>query len=159
MALTSTEQLFIERALYRCFLRVCVCVCVWACGRACVCVYVCVCVCLRPSTVKALSLWNRYDTSEQINDVMMKTLFSCAKSLHRYFRMQNLTFLTSHIILFAHQKWTKPRLNQCTSRFQNIGLHSPFRRRRPWSALYRKPICFQICHSRQGSQSNQERLR
>ena len=33
--------------------RVCVCVCV--CVYVCVCV--CVCVCLRPSTVKASSVW------------------------------------------------------------------------------------------------------
>ena len=67
-----------------------------------VCVCVCVCVCLRPFTMKALSVWISWDTREQINDVMLKTLISYAKSLHRYFRMQNLAFLSSHFILFAH---------------------------------------------------------
>ena len=57
---------------------VCVCVCVSVC--------VCVCVCLRPSTVKASSVWISWDTKEQINDVMLKTLDSF------YFGMQNLTF-------------------------------------------------------------------
>ena len=46
------------------------------------CVCVCVCVCLRPSAVKASSVGIRWDTREQINDVMLKTLNSCAKSLH-----------------------------------------------------------------------------
>ena len=47
---------------------------------------------LRPSTVKASSVWDRWDTREQINDVMLKTLNSYTDSLHRYFGMQNLTF-------------------------------------------------------------------
>ena len=46
----------------------------------CVCVFVCVCLCLRPSTVKALSLWISWDTREQINDVMLKTFISYAES-------------------------------------------------------------------------------
>ena len=83
---------------------VCVCVCV------CVCVGVggwvgvgaCVCVCLRPFTVKASSLWISWNTREQINNVMLKTLIPYAKSIHRYFRMQHQTFLTSHFILFTH---------------------------------------------------------
>ena len=69
---------------------VCVCVCVCVCARACVCV--CVSVCVRPSTVKASSAWFSWDTREQINDVMLKTSISYAKSLHRYFRMQHLHF-------------------------------------------------------------------
>ena len=59
-----------------------VCLCVRACVRACVCV--CVCVCARPSTLKASSVWIRWDIREQINDVMLKTLNSYADSLHRY---------------------------------------------------------------------------
>ena len=39
---------------------------------------------------------------EQVNDVIMKTLLSYAKFLHRYFRMKHQTFLTSHFILFKH---------------------------------------------------------
>ena len=79
-------------------LCVCVCVCVFVC----LCVCVCVCVCVRPSMVKASSVWIRWDIREQINDIMLKTLISYAKSLHRYLRMQHLTFLPSHIILFIH---------------------------------------------------------
>ena len=81
-----------------------------------VCVYVCVCVCVCTSVyvlskAKASSVWISWDTREQINDVILKTLISYAKSLHRYFRMQHLTFLTSHFILFAQQKRAKPRLS------------------------------------------------
>ena len=50
----------------------------------CVCVCVCVCVCLRPSTVKASSVWG-WNSRGQINDVVLKTFLSSAKSLHRYF--------------------------------------------------------------------------
>ena len=57
-----------------------------------VCVCVCVCVCLRPSTVKASSVWIKWDTKQQINDVVLKTLDSSAGSLHRYFGIQKLTF-------------------------------------------------------------------
>ena len=35
-------------------------------------------------------------------------------------RMKHLTFLTSHFTLLAHQKRAKPRINQCTSGFQNM---------------------------------------
>ena len=106
-------------------------------ARARLCVYlrpftvkVCVCVCmyLRPFTVKASSVCISWDIREQINDVMLKALISYAKSLHRYFRIQHLTFLTSHIILFAHQKREKPRLNQCLFCFQNMGPSSTIKR-------------------------------
>ena len=52
---------------------------------------VCVCRCLRPSTVKASCVCIRWYIREEINDVMLKTLNSYAKSLHRYFRMKHLT--------------------------------------------------------------------
>ena len=52
----------------------------------------CVCVCLCPSTVKVSSVWISWDTREQINNVVLKTLDSSASSLHHYFGMQNLTF-------------------------------------------------------------------
>ena len=68
-------------------LSVCVCACVFVC--------VCVCVCVCPSTVKGSPVWIRRDTREQINDVMLKTLNPSAGSLHRYFRMQNVTFQLS----------------------------------------------------------------
>ena len=109
----------------------CVCVC------ACVCV--CVCVCVRPSTIKASSFWIRRDTREHINDVMLKTLISYAKFLHCYFRMQHLTFLTSHFILFSQQNRARPRPNKCMSHFQNMW---PSCRRRLRYALHRKSICF-----------------
>ena len=52
----------------------------------------CVCVCLSLSTVKASSVWISWDTREQINDVVLKTLDSSSGSLHRFFGMQSLTF-------------------------------------------------------------------
>ena len=65
----------------------------------CVCVCVCVCVCLRPSTVKAIWGWN---SRGQINDFVLKTFLSSAKSLHRYFSMKHRAFLISRFILFTH---------------------------------------------------------
>ena len=50
---------------------------------------------------------------------------------------------TSRFILFAHQKRAEPRLNQCTSPFQNMRPHSPFSRRYLWYGLNRESICFQ----------------
>ena len=76
----------------------------------CVCVCICMYVCVRPFTVKASSVWISWTARERINDVVLKTFISWSKSLHRYFRMK-LTFLTSHFILFTHQKRAKPRLN------------------------------------------------
>ena len=76
----------------------CVCVCVCVCVRACVCVCLCLCLCLRPFTVKASSVWISSVVREQINDVMLKWSISYTKSLHRYFRMRHLSFLTSHVI-------------------------------------------------------------
>ena len=46
-----------------------------------------VCVCLRLLTLKASSVWISWNPKEQINDVVLKTFLSSAKSLHRYFRM------------------------------------------------------------------------
>ena len=60
------------------------------------------CVHSRPFTVKTSSVWISWDTREQINHVMLKTLIFYVKSLHLYFRMQQLTFLTTQFILFAH---------------------------------------------------------
>ena len=93
--------------------RVCVCVCVW-----CVCVCVCV-VCLNPSNVKASSVcsWNSNRSGNKefelgrINDAVLKTFRSCAKSLHRYFNIKQRAFITSRFILFTQQKLAKPRLN------------------------------------------------
>ena len=59
----------------------CVCVCVRVC--------VCVCVCVFTS-IDCEGLICLYQLG--ITDVMLKTLICYAKSLHRYFRMQHLTF-------------------------------------------------------------------
>ena len=61
-----------------------------------------VCVCLRLLTVKASSVWISWNAKEQINDAVLKTFFSSAKSLDRYFKMQHQFSLTSHFILFTH---------------------------------------------------------
>ena len=70
------------------------------CVRACVCV--CVCVYLCPFTVQTSSVWISYTTREQINDAVLKALFSYARSFHRYFRMRHMTFQTNHFILFTN---------------------------------------------------------
>ena len=66
----------------------------------CVCVCVCVYVCLRSSTMKASSVWG-WDFRGQINDVVLKTFLSSAKSLHCYFSMKRRAFLTSSFTLFT----------------------------------------------------------
>ena len=126
------------------------CVCVRACVRVCVCVCVCVrarapvCVRgLRPSTVKASSVWIKWDTREQINDVMLKTLNSYADSLHRYFRMQNLTFQLAALSCSHTSSGQSHDLTSVHFAFRTWNLHSPFSRRRLWYALHREPICFQ----------------
>ena len=101
---------------------VCLCVCVCVCVCMCMCLCLCLCLCVRPFSVKVSSVWISWIAKEQINDVVLKTSLSYAKSLHRYFRMKHLTFLTSEFILFTHQKRAEPRLNECTSHFQNIPL-------------------------------------
>ena len=62
----------------------------------------CVCLCLHQFAAKASSVWNSSDSWEQINDVVLKTVLFSAKSLHRYFRMKHLAFLSSYFILFTH---------------------------------------------------------
>ena len=125
----------------------------------CVCVRVCVCVCVRPFTVKASSVWISWTTREQIDDVVLKTLFSYFRSLHRCFRMKHLTFLTSYFILLNYQKRAKPRICWCASRFQNMGPLATMIKHRFQSALPCKPICLWRLYTLKGSQSNQERLR
>ena len=88
----------------------------------CVCVSVSVSVSVCTSSLKVLSVSISWIAKEQINDVVLKTSFSYAKSLRHYFRMKHLTFPTSEFILFTHQKRAEPRLNECTSHFQNIPL-------------------------------------
>ena len=116
--------------------------------RMCVCVCVCVCLCVytRPFTVKASSVWISWSTRDQINDVVLKTYISNAKFLHCYSRMKHLTFLTSHFILFTHQKRAKPRLNQCASHFENMGSSATIIRHRLCFALHHKLICLWRLH-------------
>ena len=91
------------------------------------CVCVCVCVCLRPSTVKALSVWIRWDTREQINDVVLKTLDSSAGFLHRYFGMQNLTFQLTALSCSYTRSMQSLDLTSIRLAFRTQGLHSPLR--------------------------------
>ena len=135
----------------------CVCACVRACVRVCVCV--CVCACVRPFIVKASSVWISWAARDQINDALLKTFIPYGKSLHCYFRIKHLTFLTSHFVLFPHQKWAEPHLNQCVSRFQNVRPSATNIRHRLRSAPHHEPICLWRQHSREGSQSNQEKLK
>ena len=131
----------------------CVCVCVCACVCVCVCVCMCVCVCLCSSTVKVSSVWIRWDTREQINDVMLKTLNSYTDSLYRYFGMQNLIF---QLVALSWSHTRSGQSNDLTSvrlAFRTWDLHSPFSRRCLRYALHCESICFQTWHSREGSQS------
>ena len=93
------------------------------------------------STVKASSVWIRWDTREQINNVMLKTLNSCAKSLHRYFRMQHLTFQLAALSCL-HTSGQRHDLTSVSLAVRTWDLHSPLSRRRLCSALHREPICF-----------------
>ena len=114
-----------------------------------------VCGCLGPSTVKVSSVqgWN---SRGQINDVFLKTILSSAKSLHRYFSMKHLAFLTSHFIMFTHQKREKPRLIQLyvLLAFKNMRPSATIIRHRLRSALHREPTCLWRQHSREVWQSN-----
>ena len=49
---------------------------------------------LRPSTVKASSVWS-WNSREQINNLLLKMFLSSAKSLHRYLSMKDRAFLYS----------------------------------------------------------------
>ena len=68
------------------------------------------CVCLRPSIVKASSVWG-WNSRGQINDVVLKTFLSSAKYLHRYFSMKHWAVLTGRFIQFTNWKQEKTRLN------------------------------------------------
>ena len=117
-----------------------------------VCVCVCVCVCVRLFTRKTSSVCTNWNFSEQINNVMLKAFLSYAKSPHCYFTMKYQTFLTSHFILFTHQKQAE-RLT-----FKTEGLHLPLSgiARAPHNIISRS--ISGVRHSREGSQSNLERL-
>ena len=95
--------------------QVCVCVCV------CVCACASVCVCLRPSTVKASSVWNIWDCQGTDQRCCVENVrFLCrVPSALLWNAEPNLS--ASRFILFVHQKRAQPRLDLYTSRFQNIG--------------------------------------
>ena len=80
----------------------CECFVAGVCVYVCVCVCVCACVCVYVYPRWRLHLSGMWDTRAQIKDVMFKMLISYAKSLHRYFRMQHLNFLTSLFTLSAY---------------------------------------------------------
>ena len=102
-------------------------------------VCVCVCVCVRLSNVKASSVWIKWDTREQINDVMLKTWNSSAGSFHRYIGMQNLTFQLATLSCWHTRSGQS---HDSTNIHQYIGPSFIINRRRPWYALHREPICF-----------------
>ena len=129
------------------------------CYRVCVCL--CVCVCLFMSIHHEGFICLGLESRGQIIDVVLKTFLSFAKFLHRYFSMKHRAFLASRFILFTHQKQAKPQLNQlyvCIP-FKNIRPSAAIIRYPFWSALHLDPIYFLRQHSREGSQSNQERLK
>ena len=90
-----------------------------------VCVCVCVCVCLCPSIVKASSVWIRWDTRELINDIVLKMLNSYADSLHRDFRIQNLTIQLATLSCSHTRSRQSQELTGACLAFRAWGLHSP----------------------------------
>ena len=131
-------------------LCVCVCVCVcgwvggWVCGCGvggcgCVGVGVCVCVCLRPFSVKTSSVWVSWNAREQVNDIVLKTFLSSAKSLHRCFRMKHHAFLTG-----SRQRHD---LTRVLLALKNIRPSFTIITHRPHAVLHRKPICLWRLHS------------
>ena len=84
----------------------------------------CVCVCVCVSTVKASSVWISWDTREQINDVVLKTLDSSAGSLHRYFGMQNLTFQLAALSCSYTRSEHSHDLTSIRLAFRTRGIHS-----------------------------------
>ena len=118
-----------------------------------VCVCVCVCVCLRLSIVKASSVWIKWDTREQINDVLLKTLNSYVDSLYRYFIMQNLTFQLATLSCSHTRSRKSHDLTSVRLVFRTWSFHSAFSRRCIRYTVRREPICFQTWHSREDSQS------
>ena len=118
------------------------------------------CVCLRPSTVKALSVWS-WDSKGQINDVGLNTFLTSAKSLHRYFSVKHRAFLVSLFILFTHQKQAKSRINQLCMRlaFKVMRPSATIIRHLLWSTIQRELICLLHQYSQERSQSNYEKLK
>ena len=105
---------------------------------------VCVCVCLRPSTVNASSVWNSWDCQGTDQRCCVEDVGFLCRFPSSLLWNAELNLSASRFILFLHQKRAQPRLNQYTSRFQNIGFSFTINRRRLLYALQREPIYFCI---------------
>ena len=89
------------------------------------CVCVCVCVCVFTSIHReGFICLDRWYTREQIIDVVLKTLNSYADSLHRYFRMQNLTFQLASLSWSHTRSWQSHALTSVRLAFRTWDLHS-----------------------------------
>ena len=88
---------------------------------ACVCVCACVCVSIHREGFICLD----HDASEQSNDVMLKTLNSYADSLHRYFRMQDLTIQPAALSCSHTSSRQSHDLTNIHLAFRTWGLRSP----------------------------------
>ena len=96
----------------------CVCVCV------CVCMYVCVCVFTSIHHEGFICLEQvGYQGTDQC--VMLKTLNSYVDFLHRYFRMQNLTFQLAPLSCSHTRSGRSHDLTSARLAFRTWGLHSP----------------------------------
>ena len=89
----------------------------------CVCVRLCVWVCTSIHREGFICL--DHDASEQSNDVMLKTLNSYADSLHRYFRMQDLTIQPAALSCSHTRSRQSHDLTSIHLAFRTWGLHSP----------------------------------
>ena len=113
MNLNRTETFIAENLGATAFKILACIVCVRGCG--------CGCVCLRPSTVKALSVWNSWGCQGTDQRCCVEDVeFLCRFPSSTLWNAEpNLS--TSRFILFVHQKRAQPRLSQYASCFQNIG--------------------------------------
>ena len=116
-------------------------------------------VCVFMSIHKASAVWISWNPRKQINNVILKAFISYAKFLHCYFKRKDLNFQLSPCIFFTHQKGAQPRINQCANCFQNTRPSFTIIRHCHHSAVHRKLICLWRLLSRQGSESNYERLK
>ena len=106
------------------------------------CVCVCVCVCLRPSAVKASSVWNSWDCQGTDQRCCIEDVGFLCQFFSSLLWNAEPNLSASRFILFVHQKRAEPRLNQYTSRLKSIGTSFTINRRRLRYALHCVPICF-----------------
>ena len=104
----------------------------------------CGCGCFRPSTVKASPVWNSWGCQGTDQRCCVEDVeFLCRFPSSTLWNAEpNLS--TSRFILFVHQKRAQPRLNQHTSRFQNIGPPFTINRRCLQYALHCESIYFSV---------------